>query len=267
MTRKGARRAQKRHSERRTIPAYVSRAFKQFLFEESTLLSFSADYRREQVESLSDSIRRIDETKRWIESGAPKDGLSVDNTSKRRDAKRPGFMAEMSFARRIDNYLMYLQDLLALIYIQHPDRIGKIDVNVGSLMKLRSIEDLVSEIKQESVESITKKYRRDLFAALKRLGFAEIEKQRNDSELSEALKIRDQIVHRRGILGIYAGKSVPEAHDRLEVWNAGAAVRGFEAKYGPVENFVWNSIVPIDAESLSAFELEKIKIPPTKRKL
>lgn len=241
-----------------TIPKSASRALIQFLHEEATLLSFSSDYRRESYEVLTAAMAEFKATRERLLEG---DYSPQSQPAKKRDAARPAMMAEMTFCRRIDNYLMYLQDILALIFQKDPAKAGNLTIDATDIASSNTIEDVIKTLRSEALESITQKRRDDLFKAFHKLGFEQVKLQRSRAELNEALQIRDRVVHRRGILGNATKAELAAKGDRNEIWRCGNLIREYESKHGSIEQFISDSVIAVDAEAIRLFSLETVTAP------
>ena len=240
------------------IPSVATKAFHQFLHEEATLLSFSSDYRRESAEIWGDAASEARALRERLLRG---DFSSSPSPKSMRDSIRPGMMAEMTFARRVDNYLLYLQDTLASIFQLDPSRAGKLQIEAAEFAGAGTINDVLKILRSEALESITKRKRDELFKAFVGLGFEQLKLQRSRAELSEALEIRDIIVHRRGTLGASKSEDISTRFAARLVWPCGNLVREYEQKHGPIEPFMWNSVTAIDAEAIRLFQLPTVDIP------
>ncbi|MEL6362200.1 MAG: hypothetical protein AAFR21_14065 [Pseudomonadota bacterium] len=180
------------------------------------------------------------------------------------DAVRPGMLAEMTFVRLVDNYMIFLQDILALIYSADPKKAGKIRVDIGEWPNLTAETDIFSAMRGLAIASISETTRTTLFDAFKKLGITTVTLQRSRHELSEALDIRDQIVHRRGLWGNFKGDEFPSTRRFRENWSCGKTVREFEKKNGHLEQFIWDSVTAIDDEAIKCYSLESFAVPNSK---
>jgi len=244
------------------MPKQASRAMIQFLNEHATLLGFASERRLDELKVFENFTYQADALKaKW----AVGDYSAGELPKKHKvDAMRPGMLSEMSFARQVDNYLIYLQDVLALIYSADPEKAERVTVDVRELPNLTLQSDVWSVMRGLAIASISNTTRGTIFEAFKNLGFKSIALQRCRAELKEALDIRDQIVHRRGLWGKFYGTEFPKERTFRENWSCGMTVKEFEKKFGSLEQFIWDSIVAIDDEAVSLFSLEKISVPKPK---
>lgn len=244
------------------MPERTSRAMIQFLNEHATLLGFASERRLDEVKVFENFQYQADALrKKW----AAGDYTAGELPKKHKvDATRHGMLSEMSFARQVDNYLIFLQDVLALIYSADPKKAEYVTVDVRGLPNLTAQSDVWSVMRGLAIASISNTTRGTIFEAFKNLGFKSITLQRSRAELKEALDIRDQIVHRRGLWGKFHGTEFPKRRTFRENWSCGMTVKEFEKKFGSLEQFIWDSVLAIDDEAISLFSLETIEVPKQK---
>jgi hypothetical protein len=106
---------------------------------------------------------------------------------------------EMFFCRSIDSFLTYVSDLLRAVLHAKPDILsGTEKIRTERLLKAKSIEELVAEVIEEQVSSLSYAGFRELSGWLEKRGIALCSVEADKDRLSDAIAMRNVFIHNRG---------------------------------------------------------------------
>ena len=178
----------------------------------------------------------------------------MPKATKKRDYFSPEMLKESVFVRLVDNYLIYLQDICLLLYDAHPDLIGRIEIRAADILNYTDVSEYQAHIRDQARESISQMRRKSVFNVLQRAGLDSVKNQHGMASIDGALRLRDTLTHRRGLMG----GIIDSGADKL--WKFGTAVREYESRHGQFLNMMHNSIVEIDQEAIKKFSLQSVEV-------
>lgn len=127
------------------------------------------------------------------------------------------FVAELILTRIVDNFLVFVTDLLAQIYRARPEALRTSEQErLDFILKYPDMESLIHALAEKRVDSLSYKSMTDLSQYISdQLGF---ELFPNGDDLSKAVRLvemRNVIVHCRGVVSKQAARRCPEFSDRI----------------------------------------------------
>ncbi len=127
-------------------------------------------------------------------------------------------LAEMLYARDVDNYLTYVAELLALIFSAHPEtlRSSKESETIEFIFQFSNMEDLVGAIVEKHVADLSYMgIERLADTLLQKHGIAVFSSDAQRVELSRIVETRNLLVHNRGTINAIFKTRVPSASGEL----------------------------------------------------
>jgi len=120
-------------------------------------------------------------------------------------------MTELSLCRAVDSYLIYLSDLLALIFATRPDTLKSSEtVRLDMVLEYKNMDDLVAALAEARVNSLSYKGMRNLSKYLsERLGFRLFSDSEAENCAIEIVELRNLIVHNRGVVNRIVASRLP----------------------------------------------------------
>ena len=111
-------------------------------------------------------------------------------------------VTELTFCRMVDYYLLYLSELLALIFKTRPEALKSDDkVSVETILEYSTREELIAAITEQKVLDLSFKGVVALNEYLKRrLSFALFEREKSLQIAAELVENRNLYIHNRGIV-------------------------------------------------------------------
>jgi hypothetical protein len=113
-----------------------------------------------------------------------------------------GLMTEMALCRAVDNYIIYLTELLSLVFRAHPEslRSGE-EVRLDLVLRHATRASLIKSLIERKVNQLSYQGMRDLAQYLsKRLNFELFQEQDALERAILLVEMRNAIVHNRGIV-------------------------------------------------------------------
>jgi hypothetical protein len=119
-------------------------------------------------------------------------------------------MEQMFFCRYIDSFLIYISDLLRNVLRKQPNILaGTEKIKTERLLKVSTIQELLDEVIEEQVASLSYAGFHDLCDWLRKRGIELCPEQHDEADLVEAIAIRNLIVHNEGRVDNRFVKLVP----------------------------------------------------------
>ena len=158
--------------------------------------------RAEEVQRIARNALADDDAEDLQNTG---DGPAITTLRKYRHV-----VLEMGYVRAVDNYLMYLSDLLALLYAERPETLRAMprdarrgtsgeSVPIEAIFEHSTMEDLVDTLVERRVTDLSFKGLGALSDYLSgRLGFSLYEGEDNYGRATRIVETRNVIVHNRG---------------------------------------------------------------------
>jgi hypothetical protein len=124
---------------------------------------------------------------------------------------------ELGFCRMVDLYLVYVAELLGLIFRSKPEALKSSEtITIASILEYSTFDDLIEHITERRVLELSYKGVSALNDYLKqRLGFELFD---NEEELKRTIRIvelRNLLVHNRGAVNRIFLSRVPDAPEKL----------------------------------------------------
>lgn len=161
-------------------------------------------------------------------------------------------LTELTFCRAVDNYLIYLSQLLAVIYKEKPDSIKALEspITTKDIFSFSTIDDLIAGIVEAKIEQASRQGAKDLFELFSKHHFKLFETSEYESAGKFIIEIRNVIVHNRGrITKVFKDKFpsyTQEIGDRIIITNNNAR---------NIINFLVNLVIDIDNRAAKKFNL------------
>jgi hypothetical protein len=112
------------------------------------------------------------------------------------------FVMEMMLVRGIDNFLTYVSQLLALIFIERPETLKSSEtVKLEEILQHETMDDLIKRLAERRVERLSYQGMRDLQKDLSdKLGFEIFSSSEALTRAVDVIEIRNLLVHNRGFV-------------------------------------------------------------------
>ena len=109
---------------------------------------------------------------------------------------------EMIVCRSVDNYLVYISELLALVFKTRPEMLKSSDmVKLDFVLKHESMNDLINALAEQKVSELSYQGMRELSTFLsKRFDFGLFTEPNELEQAIQIVQARNLIVHNRGIV-------------------------------------------------------------------
>lgn len=165
-------------------------------------------------------------------------------------------IAEMLLCRVVDNFLVYIVELLALIYNTRPEmlRMGE-HIAVDEVLQHADMESLRRFIAERRVERLSYLGMRELIKSIKEQHGFDLMPSTGDLERAILLvEMRNLIVHSRGVVNRLAGARAPELSSQVG--------HRIPLKYDDVaghREFLQRQVERIDAAAVRKFHLPTLK--------
>jgi len=181
---------------------------------ESDTLNQFLDWLVASVIELDDSFRRVAkmEFRRGIETRGRKE-LYVGAGATRKLSIYYRLLTEMAFCRAVDNYLIYLTDLLELIFLARPEALrSKEEVRLDFVLAAPTRAKLIKALFDRKVNQLSYQGMRDLAVFLsERLSFELFDRAASLSRAILLVEIRNVVTHNRGIVNDTFLRRVPDS--------------------------------------------------------
>lgn len=153
------------------------------------------------------------EAKRGTDEPAPEESKDKDPEDPKPDQvwETTSVMAEMIVCRVVDSFLVYLAEMLALIYITCPDSMksGEV-VRLDEVLSYSSKDELVRGIARRRVDSLAFQGMRKVSEAFQHLGVRIFMTPEDEALGAKIIEIRNIVVHNRGIVNETFTRRVPD---------------------------------------------------------
>jgi hypothetical protein len=205
--------------------------------DEKARIAVRALYETEDPETYRSSLEKIE-----------KEGATQELRKQHRD-----MVLEMMLSRLAENFLVYVTELLTLIFRTRPETLRSSEtVRLDAILKHGTMEELVHDLAERRVNQLSYQGMRDLAAYLSnRLGFDIFS---GCEQLERAIRIiesRNVIVHNRGRVSELFRSRVPSVPvvigEPLKLDGHGI--------FGDLE-FLTLSVIEADARAVQKFELQ-----------
>ncbi len=133
------------------------------------------------------------------------------------------FVIEMMLVRDTDNFLTYISELLALIFISRPETLKSGEmVRVDEVLQHGTMDELIKRLAERRVERLSYQGMEDLQKDLtEKLNFDMFPSSENLSRAVRIIEMRNLIVHNRGIVNrvfqTRTGTTSPEIGQPIEL--------------------------------------------------
>lgn len=143
----------------------------------------------------------------------------------------PHLLAEVMLSRAVDNFQCYLAEVLTTVFLARPDTLRSSDVvTLEEVLQCASMDEFISRAVERKAEALTYKGVSAIFQFMvDRLGLAINEDDDCIREASEAIAVRNVVVHNRGRVNTHflrltgrtdlkSGDLVPIDLDKAKSW-------------------------------------------------
>jgi hypothetical protein len=115
---------------------------------------------------------------------------------------REQMLLQILLCRGVDNYLIYLADLLGLVFSSRPETLRTDDkISYQDILQFKSMDDLVNFLAERKVHSLAYKGMRDLAGYLSnKLGFEICEQSEALERIVLVIELRNLISHNRAVI-------------------------------------------------------------------
>lgn len=164
---------------------------------------------------------------------------------------------EMFFVRVVDSFLIYVADILREILAARPEILsGTEKIKTERLLKATSLQELIDEVIDEHVASLSYKGFRDLREWFGKQGVQLCAVPADEPVLIEAIAIRNLFVHSRGRVDARFKKTVPTRKEKI-----GATLRVRLKYINLVMKTIASTVAFVDAIATKKFGLSVDHFP------
>ncbi len=163
-------------------------------------------------------------------------------------------MHRLLVSSQVDNFLVYLADLLALIFRTRPETLRSSEtVRLDVVLHHQTMDDLIADLAERRVHQLSYQGMQDLNQYVAdRLGFELFTTDETLSHAVRLIEIRNLFVHNRGVVNRAFASRAPDFKTQL-----GQRIE-LEFNFSTVEGrFLFNSAVDIDQRAADKFGLPK----------
>jgi hypothetical protein len=167
-------------------------------------------------------------------------------------------MFELIFCRMVDNYLIYLRDLLALIYQTRPEMLKSSEqVTYEFILQFSTMEDVITGLAEKRANELAYKGFREIVAFWNKHGLDLFSTSDGLESILRLVETRNILVHNRGIINSIFKKRVPNHLSKI-----GDRIKYGEEFYEDAE-MLTTSVFDIDARAVNKFGLNLVLLRPT----
>ena len=170
-------------------------------------------------------------------------------------------VSEMLLVRVIDNFLSYVSELLALVFISKPETLRSSEtVKFEEILQHTTMQDLIKHLTERRVERLSYQGMRDLQKDLtERLGFDLFLSPEDLSHAVRLIEDRNLIVHNRGIVNRTYQKRTGDS--TIPVGNPMKKIS--ITHIGKETEFLARSVVSMDERAAAKFGLDRVDADPS----